>query len=50
MLEAINQRDYPIVTGLMLILGGSVLVINLLVDLSHGYLDPTLRYRERLIS
>ena len=45
MLEAINQRDYPIVTGLMLILGGIVLGINLLVDLSYGYLDPKVRYR-----
>jgi peptide/nickel transport system permease protein len=45
MLEAINQRDYPIVTGLMLILGGMILVINLLVDLSYGYLDPKVRYR-----
>ena len=45
MLEAIYQRDYPIVTGLMLVLGGIVLVINLLVDLSYGYLDPKVRYR-----
>ena len=45
MLEAIFQRDYPIVTGLMLILGGIVLVINLLVDLSYGFLDPKVRYR-----
>jgi peptide/nickel transport system permease protein len=45
MLEAINQRDYPIVTGLMLILGGIVLSVNLLIDLSYGYLDPKVRYR-----
>lgn len=45
MLEAIYQRDYPIVTGLMLVLGGIVLVINLLVDLSYGYLDPKVRYK-----
>ncbi len=45
MLEAIFQRDYPIVTGLMLILGAIVLVINLLVDLSYGFLDPKVRYR-----
>ena len=45
MLEAIFQRDYPIVTGLMLILGAIVLAINLLVDLSYGFLDPKVRYR-----
>ena len=45
MLEAIFQRDYPIVTGLMLIIGAIVLFINLLVDLSYGFLDPKVRYR-----
>jgi peptide/nickel transport system permease protein len=45
MLEAINQRDYPIITGLMLFIGVFVLVVNLLVDLSYGYLDPKVRYQ-----
>jgi peptide/nickel transport system permease protein len=45
MFEAINQRDYPIITGLMLIIGLVILIINLLVDLSYGYLDPKVRYK-----
>jgi peptide/nickel transport system permease protein len=45
MFDAIQQRDYPIISGLMLIIGSVVLVINLLVDLSYGYLDPKIRYR-----
>jgi peptide/nickel transport system permease protein len=45
MFDAIQQRDYPIITGLMLIIGSVVLVINLLVDLSYGFLDPKIRYR-----
>ena len=45
MLESINQRDYPVITGLMLFIGVFVLVINLLVDLSYGYLDPKVRYQ-----
>ena len=45
MIEAINQRDYPIVTGLMLIIGVVILLINLVVDLSYGYLDPKVRYQ-----
>ena len=45
MLESINQRDYPIITGLMLFIGVFVLVVNLLVDLSYGYLDPKIRYQ-----
>ncbi len=45
MFDAIQQRDYPIITGLMLIIGLVVLIINLLVDLSYGFLDPKIRYR-----
>jgi peptide/nickel transport system permease protein len=45
MLDAINQRDYPIVTGLMLIIGLVILVSNLLVDISYGYLDPKIRFK-----
>ncbi|MEE8400486.1 MAG: ABC transporter permease [Desulfobacterales bacterium] len=45
MFEAIGQRDYPIITGLMLFIGLFVLVINLIVDMSYGYLDPKVRYQ-----
>jgi len=45
LLEAVNQRDYPIITGVFLIVGVAVMVINLLVDLSYGMLDPKVRYR-----
>jgi peptide/nickel transport system permease protein len=45
MFDAINQRDYPIITGLMLIIGLVVLLVNLLVDLSYGFLDPKIRYK-----
>lgn len=43
MLEAVSQRDYPIVTGVMLFIGLVVLLVNLLVDLSYGLLDPKVR-------
>ncbi|MFW6335046.1 MAG: ABC transporter permease [Desulfosalsimonas sp.] len=42
--EAVQQRDYPVITGLMLVIGVFVLIINLLVDLSYGLLDPKVRY------
>lgn len=45
MLSSINNRDYPVVQGINLIVAAAVLVINLLVDLSYGYLDPRIRYR-----
>ena len=44
-LEAVSQRDYPIITGVFLIVGVAVVFINLLVDLSYGLLDPKVRYR-----
>jgi peptide/nickel transport system permease protein len=45
LLEAVGQRDYPIITGVFLVLGVCVMLINLLVDLSYGSLDPRIRYR-----
>ena len=45
LLDAVNQRDYPIITGVFLVVGVAVMLINLLVDLSYGFLDPKVRYR-----
>ena len=45
LLDAVSQRDYPIITGVFLIVGVAVMCINLLVDLSYGLLDPKVRYR-----
>ncbi len=45
LLEAVNTRDYPIITGVFLVVGVAVMLINLLVDLSYGMLDPRVRVR-----
>jgi peptide/nickel transport system permease protein len=45
LLEAVSSRDYPVITGVFLIIGVSVVMINLLVDLSYGWLDPRVRAR-----
>jgi peptide/nickel transport system permease protein len=45
LLDAVSQRDYPIITGVFLIVGVAVMCINLIVDLSYGLLDPKVRYR-----
>jgi peptide/nickel transport system permease protein len=45
LLEAVSSRDYPVITGVFLIIGVSVVMINLLVDLSYGWLDPRVRGR-----
>lgn len=45
LLEAVGSRDYPTITGVFLIIGVAVVFINLLVDLSYGFLDPKVRNR-----
>jgi peptide/nickel transport system permease protein len=42
--DAVSQRDYPIITGVFLIVGLMVILVNLAVDLCYGYLDPKVRY------
>jgi peptide/nickel transport system permease protein len=43
LVEALAQRDYPIVQGVTVIVGIGVMCVNLLVDLSYGFLDPRVR-------
>lgn len=43
LLEAVNQRDYPVISGVFLVVGIAVMLINLVVDLSYGLLDPRVR-------
>jgi peptide/nickel transport system permease protein len=38
--DAITNRDYPIIQGVMVIFSGAYVVINLLVDLSYSLIDP----------
>ena len=45
LLEAVSRRDYPVITGVFLLVGVVVMLINLIVDLSYGLLDPKVRYR-----
>ena len=45
LLEAVSRRDYPVITAVFLVVGVAVVLINLLVDLSYGLLDPKVRYR-----
>ena len=45
LLDAVSTRDYPIIAGVFLVVGVAVVFINLLVDLSYGFIDPKVRYR-----
>jgi peptide/nickel transport system permease protein len=44
--QAITQHDYPVIQGILLVLGAAVLVLNLLVDLVLSALDPRSTLRE----
>jgi peptide/nickel transport system permease protein len=44
-ISAIEHRDYPLVSGVMLVLGAILVLTNLLVDLTYAFLDPRVRYR-----
>jgi peptide/nickel transport system permease protein len=41
--NAVNQRDYPVMQGIFLVLTFSVIVANLAADLLYGRLDPRIR-------
>jgi peptide/nickel transport system permease protein len=43
LLDAIFQRDYPVVQGVILLLAAAFMGLNLVVDLLYGALDPRLR-------
>lgn len=40
MMTAINNRDYPVIQGCVIILAALICIINLLVDLAYGAVDP----------
>jgi peptide/nickel transport system permease protein len=44
MLEAIQKRDFMIITGTMLVITVAFVLITLLVDILHACLDPRVRY------
>ncbi|MEU0572728.1 ABC transporter permease [Nonomuraea sp. NPDC005983] len=44
--ESITQKDYPVAQGVILVYGTIVLLVNLLVDVALGVLDPTSAIRE----
>ena len=44
-LDAIGSRDYPIISGVNLVIACTVLLNNLLIDLTYSYIDPRIRYK-----
>ncbi len=44
MVNALNNRDYPVVSGVNMVFATGVVLFNLLIDLIYPYLDPRVRY------
>jgi peptide/nickel transport system permease protein len=44
-ISAVSRRDYPVVQGVVLVIAGVYMLVNLLVDLSYLVIDPRVKYR-----
>jgi peptide/nickel transport system permease protein len=42
--DAILNKDFPLVQGIVLVVAVSYVIVNLLVDLVYAFLDPRIRY------
>ena len=43
MIDSISRRDYPVVQSGLLLIAGLVMLVNLLVDLTYGLINPRIR-------
>jgi len=44
-INAVLQRDFPIVQGVVLISAATFVIVNLIVDLFYSVLDPRITYK-----
>jgi glutathione transport system permease protein len=45
LVDAVTQRDYPVIQGLVLLFSLEFIVINLAVDVLYGVINPSIRYK-----
>lgn len=45
LVDAVTQRDYPVIQTLVLLFSLEFILINLIVDLLYGFINPTIRYK-----
>jgi len=43
-ITSITNRDYPVITGVILLYAIILVLANLFVDLAYAWLDPRIRY------
>ena len=42
--DAVSNRDYPLIQGTLLLIAVSYVIVNLIIDLTYLYFDPRIRY------
>lgn len=45
LVDSVTQRDYPVIQALVLLFSLEFILINLVVDLLYGFINPTIRYK-----
>ncbi|MGF0537635.1 ABC transporter permease subunit [Agrobacterium sp. ES01] len=45
MIDSISRRDYPVVQSGLLLIAALVMIVNLLVDLTYGLINPRIRHK-----
>ena len=45
LVEGVAERDYPLIMGISLVVGTTVLLANLLTDVAYTFADPRIRYQ-----
>ncbi|MCR6476302.1 glutathione ABC transporter permease GsiC [Variovorax sp. ZS18.2.2] len=45
LVDAVQMRDYPVIQTLVLLFSLEFILINLVVDVLYGYINPTIRYK-----
>src|SRR5215208_2270169 len=45
LVDAVGMRDYPVIQTLVLLFSLEFILINLVVDVLYGFINPTIRYR-----
>lgn len=43
--DAILSRDYPVLMGMFILVGITVVIANIITDVTYAYLDPRIRHR-----
>jgi ABC-type dipeptide/oligopeptide/nickel transport system permease component len=44
-LDALSERDYPLLQGVMVIYAFIIVIVNLITDLTYGFVDPRVKHQ-----